>query len=93
MGGTPRNVCTNCVDCHFLLPEVCHAKCEFCFRWLAGCESELEEHYRVIEQDLEKLAATFVDSVEGSEDIMVVLSVHTTNKHQEQTTSPVTGTS
>ena len=53
------------------------------FRWLAGCESELEEHYRVIEEDLERLAATFVDSVEGSEDIMVLLSVHTTNRHQE----------
>ena len=34
---------------------------------------------------MEKLAATFVDSVEGSEDIMVLLSVHTTNRHHENT--------
>ena len=57
-----------------------------CCRWLASCENELAEHYNKIEQDLEKLASKFVNSVEGSEDIMILLSLNTTMKAEQSST-------
>ena len=48
------------------------------FRWLASCENELAERYHKIEEDVERLAAKFVNSVEGSDDVMILLSLHTT---------------
>ena len=54
-------------------------------RWLAQAELELADEYLKIEEHCEALAAEFVNAVEDSDDIMVLLRHASLNIH----TSPV----